>query len=123
MPEPEVLDLSDLLQSISGGDFHVNATRKLAKLVETMHAVARNAGGAPKGKLAISISFKLDRGVMEIDADAKVVEPATVRGRTILWATEQGGLVREDPRQGSLALTAGEEQGHVRPINRKATNV
>lgn len=55
MPDTEVVDLSALLESIEGGDFQANATRKLAKLVETMRTVARNAGGAPKGKMTISI--------------------------------------------------------------------
>jgi hypothetical protein len=109
--DPEVLDLADLLKSISGGDFHDDATRKLEKLVATMRDVARNTGAAAKGKIVFSVSMKLDRGMFDIDADMKVTEPATVRGRTVLWSNEKGELVRQDPRQGSLALSAPVRDG------------
>jgi hypothetical protein len=109
--DAEVLDLADLLRSISGGDFHDDATNKLVKLVATMRNVAQNTGGAAKGKLVITVTAKLDRGMFDIDADMKVTEPATVRGRTVLWSNENGELVRQDPRQTTLALSAPVKDG------------
>jgi hypothetical protein len=99
-------NIATLIEQIGNGTFAEQATVKLAKLVETMRSVERNTGGVAKGKMTIAISFKLDRGVFEVDADVKVVEPATVRGRTILWSNERGELVAQDPRQGELALSA-----------------
>lgn len=113
-------DLTGVLQDISGGEFHAVATARLAALAATMQSVERNAGGKPKGKLTINLTLKLDRGVFEIDADIKVVEPATITGRTFMYANQDGGLVKEDPRQGSLALAAPVRDGtpDVRPLRR-----
>src|SRR5205807_359887 len=96
-----------LIKDIGAGEFHEGATAKLKKLVATMKEVERNTGGKPKGKLTITFGLTLDRGVIDIDASVKVAEPSTVNGRTMRYGTEDGVLVKEDPRQGLLALGRG----------------
>lgn len=117
----EDMTITDLLEQIGGGELVAGATAKLRKLVTTMQESARNSGGKPTGKVTIGIKLKLDRGTFEVDGDVKVSEPSTIHARTILWGTKDGQLLREDPRQGSLALAAGPDDGdgRVRSINRK----
>lgn len=117
--QTEPRNLAELLQDISGGDFHNAATNKLTDLVATMKEVERNQGGKPKGRLTITLSLELDRGMIEIDGSVKVSEPSTVNGRTFMYGNPDGTLVKEDPRQHALALGAGESRDGVPDIRER----
>lgn len=129
MADTETENLADLLKEMSGGEFHESATKRLEKLVQTLHERVRNGGGKPKGKLTLVLTFKLDRGVIEIEGDVKVTEPATVHGRDFRYGTDDGRLVKEDPRNLTLALEsprqprdATPDRRNVRDIRERAAN-
>lgn len=112
----EAQSLLDLLKSLSGGEFIEGAEAKLTQLVATMKNAERNAGGTPKGKLTLTIALKLNRGMIEIDGEAKISEPSTVHGRTFMFGLDDGALVKEDPRQYGLAIAPGEVKSGIPDI-------
>lgn len=106
MPE-DTNDLAGLLRDISGGEFHSGATKEMKELVAAMKEVERNTGGKPKGKLTITFDLTLDGGMIDIRGGVSVKKPSKVNGRTMRYGTEDGVLVKEDPRQHVLALERG----------------
>lgn len=111
MPQKDPNTIAELICDIDGGNFQEGATEKLAQLVRTMKERERNSGGKPKGKIVVALNLTLDRGMIEITGDVKVTEPSTVHGRTFMYGTDQGALVKEDPRQHALALEAPVRDG------------
>ncbi len=111
MAKDTAQSLTGVIEQIDAGNFVAQATNKTAKLVTVMNDRARDGGGKVKGKITITLEFILDRGIFEINGKASVVEPATVHGRTFLYGKDDGSLVREDPRQGMLALATPVRDG------------
>jgi hypothetical protein len=58
------------------------------------------------GKLVLTISVKPvgKSGALEVGADIKVGEPKPIAGVSIFYATPEGNLIRQDPRQTALEL-------------------
>lgn len=106
-PETETNDLAALVKDINGGEFHQGATKAMKTLVASLKDVERNLGGTPKGKLIIAFDLKLEKGIIDIRASVKVTEPSSIAGRTMRYGTEDGVLLKEDPRQHILGLTDG----------------
>lgn len=105
---PEISDtpandnFAEFIRSISSGAFHDEATEALKTVVREIVRVAEASGGKPKGKLVLTINMQMDRGVMDVNPDVKITTPSTVRARSIMYPTRDGGLSRTDQRQ--LAL-------------------
>lgn len=95
---------ADTLRAINGGEFEAEATEALRELVRRIQHAAEHNGGKPKGKIVVSLTIKQDRGIMEIEPDIKTVTPGLVRNRTIMYGTDDGRLVQNDPRQLALGL-------------------
>lgn len=93
---------SDLVRTIARGALDEDATVQLKELVKEMTRVGETTGGKPKGKITLTITFVLDRGVMDVDPRLSVVRPTPVRARSILYPQRDGGLSKEDVRQGRL---------------------
>jgi hypothetical protein len=98
----EELTLADLLKVLAHGAFHEDATQAHNSLCETMTKVATASGGIAKGSLTISLKYKMDRGVFEVDPSYKVTTPSTPRLRTMLFPDKNGRLHRANQQQLSL---------------------
>lgn len=99
------LNFSQFLTGVNDGSFHEELTDKLRDLVAKMSDAFQENGGNQTGSISIKLGFKLEKGgVFEIVPDAKVTEPATVRGKTVCWATPDNFLTKVNPRQGKLPL-------------------
>lgn len=97
---------SRLLATMQRGAFDEEVTQATEALVAEMARLAEGQGsGKPKGSIQVTISFVLDRGMLDIAADLKVVRPKPVRARTIAYPGRGGKLLAQDPQ--SLGLEEG----------------
>lgn len=89
---------SELLDSIDFGSLSDEATHELNELV---HACTETGKG---GELTLVLKLKplAKGGQVEIVPDIKVKKPKMPRGVTIMFATPENNLQREDPRQRTL---------------------
>lgn len=92
-----IFDLED-------GNFHSDLTGAMNQLVETLNHQFIHAGGKPKGKLGITLEFKMDGGVVEIVSNFTQTLPKPGRQKSIMWATPDGKLTSSNPKQLSLGL-------------------
>lgn len=93
-----------MLARMNGGIIDEQATRELKKLVDELTQAARNTGGKPKGKLVLTINFKLDRGAMDVEAKTIMTGPAKELTRAIMYPTRDGLLSENDTRQYSFDM-------------------
>lgn len=100
----EKQSFAGIIGSITHGAVNDAATADLQALTAEMQRIARNDGGIPKGKLVISISLALEKGVFDLRADVKATYPQKAKPRAFLYATKSGGLSEQDERQHSLDL-------------------
>jgi hypothetical protein len=102
--QPTGLTFAETVASVARGEINDDATKELRALVAEMMRLERTAGGKPKGKITLTISLKLDRGVFETEASTKVTYPPKVQPRAMLYVQADGGLSEHNPHQGSLDL-------------------
>jgi hypothetical protein len=85
---------NDTLVQLRFGELH-------DELTEAIKEVILKVGATQKaGKISLNLSFKAGKGgQIEIMDDLKVTLPKEERGSTIMFATPEGNLTRQDPRQ------------------------
>ena len=97
-------EFAKFLQLIGRGDFLAEIGTELKSVNEKLSTLASQNGKA-KGEITIKLAIKHEaNGVVEVHPDLKVKLPSVVRGKSVFWATEGGGLAANDPRQQSLPL-------------------
>lgn len=92
------------LSQLEDGRVESELNDRLVELVNLMQQQERLVGGKPKGKLVLSLDLKLEAGAFEIVADISTKRPKTPRARSILWATRDGQLTPQNPRQVEMEL-------------------
>jgi hypothetical protein len=94
---------SHLLAALADGDAHGELTGKLEELMRAMRAEAHARNGKVKGKLAFDLAFTCEpNDIVSIDYTIRMKAPDPKRPNTVLWATKQGGLSAQNPRQMNL---------------------
>lgn len=112
MPRPIV----DSLRHIGGGVFIDLAGDKMAELV----AAVDSSGKAGKLTLEIKVKKATRGGAMHITGNIKLTKPADEPMEAMLFATPEGNLLAEDPRQSKLDLkTVDQSTGEILPANLK----
>lgn len=89
----------ELLASIGDGSLEDDLSSIVIALTDKIRELGENAGGKPSGKIKLTVAFKYDRGIFEVDADVAVTEPKTVRPRTLMYPIRGGGLSRNNQGQ------------------------
>ena len=85
---------TDTLNHIRFGTLSEDLTKALHELTQKCADTGRS------GKLTLELQLKPGKGgQIEVFDDARVKLPKEERGSTILFATPEGSLTREDPRQ------------------------
>lgn len=75
-----------------------------AKFSELINAVASHQKA---GTLTLKIAVKPSTaGAMAVKADVSITKPKGLPPESLLWATPEGNLIGEDPRQTKLGLKA-----------------
>lgn len=92
--------ITDTLRHIGGGIFIDQASDKLAELVNAVDASGKG------GTMTITIAVKKATrgGAMHIGAKIALKKPAEEPMEAMLFATPEGNLIADDPRQQKLDL-------------------
>ncbi|NHR08386.1 hypothetical protein HA052_24650 [Chromobacterium haemolyticum] len=93
--------ITDTLRSLGHGTFIDDASDALNKLVTAVDETGR------AGKLTLTLSIKKatrGSGAMVVQDEIKLSLPKPDSRETMLFATPEGNLVTEDPRQQTLEL-------------------
>lgn len=93
--------ITDTLRSLGHGTFIDDASDALNKLVTAVDETGR------AGKLTLTLSIKKatrGSGAMVVQDEIKLSLPKPDMRETMLFATPEGNLVTEDPRQQTLEL-------------------
>lgn len=92
--------ITDTLRHIGGGVFIDTASDKMAELVNAVDASGKG------GKLTLEVTVKKATrgGAMHITGKVSLKKPAEDAMEAMLFATPEGNLVADDPRQQKLDL-------------------
>ena len=107
--------ITDTLRHIGGGVFIDTASDKLSELV----AAVDSSGKAGKIDLTITVKKATRSGAMHITGKVKLTKPAEEPMEAMLFATPDGNLVADDPRQQKLELKVAASAMDVSPVNLK----
>jgi hypothetical protein len=90
---------ADVVRELGSGSTYDDLTAGLAEVVEAVIATRK------AGELTLKMAIKPngESSVIIVD-DVKTKVPKPARGNTIFFATTDGSLIRNDPRQESLPL-------------------
>lgn len=102
------------VEQLRYGTLHDELTAEINKLTE---AVTRTN---KVGEIVLTIKLKPtnNSGQIEVIDDIKVKAPKETRGTTLMFATPENNLQREDPRQMSIdgLRTVDKETGELRKV-------
>lgn len=104
---------TDTLNALRFGTLNDDLSAELNKLV----SACANTGKV--GELTLKIKLKPGKGgQIEVFDDIKVSAPKEERGSSIMFATPEGNLQREDPRQLQIEglRTVDRETGELRKV-------
>lgn len=107
---------NDTISALRYGTLSNELTSKLQELVGACSLTGRS------GTLSLSIKLKPGKGgQIEVHDELKVTLPKEEKGTTLLFATTDNGLQREDPRQLSLEglRTVDKDTGEIRQVAAK----
>lgn len=91
--------IADSLRHLQGGTFLDEASDQLAELVSAVDATGK------AGKITLEISVKkMSKGAMGVIGKIKLSKPIEAPDATLMFATPEGALLTEDPRQQKLEL-------------------
>ena len=112
--DPRSNSFASLLATLDGGECLHEASEKLAALVQRVDDVYKG------GSLTLKINVKPAgaKRAMNVTASVSVKMPEEEREATILFATEDGLLTKQNPEQKELPLKVLEEsRGQVKTID------
>ena len=105
---------NDTIVALRYGTLHDDLTAALNKLTDDVTRTGK------VGALTLSIKLKPtnNSGQIEVIDDIKVTTPKETKGTTIMFATPENNLTREDPRQMSIdgLRTVDKETGELRRV-------
>lgn len=85
---------NDTLVQLRYGELHSELTDAINEVVTKVASTQKG------GKITLTLAFKSGKGgQIEIADELKVVLPKEEKGSTIMFATPEGNLTRQDPRQ------------------------
>ena len=109
MPRP----FTDTLGALRFGTLNDDLSTELNKLVQACSSTGK------VGELTLKIKLKPGKGgQIEVFDEIKLNAPKEERGSSIMFATPEGNLQREDPRQMQLdgLRTVDKETGELRKV-------
>ena len=91
--------IHETLKHLMGGTFLEEAGDRLAELVAAVDSTGK------AGKITLTIAVKKStKSAMAVTADIKISKPMEAPDAMLMFATPEGNLLTEDPRQQKLAL-------------------
>ena len=92
-PTDHANDFAEFLTEFGHGAVNRELTTQLRELVAACSETGR------KGSITLRINVKADGKMTAVGCDVKSAKPAPALPGEIFFATDDGGLTREDPRQ------------------------
>lgn len=90
---------TDTINALRFGELSAELTRELHALTQKCKETGR------AGAITLTLALKPGKaGQIEVVDDIKVKTPKVEKGSTLMFATDEGSLQREDPRQKKLDL-------------------
>ncbi len=113
-PETPEIQFSDLLAEIGHGATNRIATDRLKEIITACKITGK------KGAITIRIDVGVSGGLAEMRASVKTTKPESALPGSTYFATDDGDLAHEDPRQTILPLKSIEAPPtNLRNINPK----
>ena len=108
MPKPLHLNLNGVSVETDDGEIMQLLDLASEKLAELVNAIT-NTGKA--GSLTMKIELKPSTaGALAVRGDVKIKKPQRMPREALLWATPDGNLMADDPRQIKMELKTVPEQ-------------
>lgn len=104
---------TDTLMALRFGTLADDLTQELNRLTE------KCASTGKQGTLTLTLKLKPGKGgQIEVSDEVKIKMPEEEKGSTIMFATPEGNLQREDPRQMEIAglRTLDHETGELKRV-------
>lgn len=95
---PEMKLLSELVATISTGDFDAVATRELTKAVEAVEA------GFGKASVTVKFTIAKDGRMVVVTPTVKATVPVAPAPKSMFFVSPRGELTEDDPKQTVLPL-------------------
>jgi hypothetical protein len=96
---PALHTFGQFVAALENGELHTDLTGDLREISSALLNYVLEHGGSPKASLTLTLNFKLDKGVFEIDAKRSVKLPAGPRGRSVMYATPSNHFTPFNPKQ------------------------
>lgn len=95
---------STWLGQVGHGQLNDKLTHRLAELVRAVCDDEELDGAKPEGSITLKITLRRERdtGAIKAEPDVQLKLPKGALDRSLFFATEEGELIRENPRQGKL---------------------
>ena len=111
---PPPTEVSELIESISGGEFNATASKKLAQLIEACEAT----GGS--GQLVITLKVKKENRMLVIRPTFKGTLPELAVDSDMFYVDEHSRLTKNDPKQMRIKFAPSTPKGaEVIDLNNK----
>lgn len=92
----------EFINHLEDGQLGADAYLAIQKMHEDMHDVAVQSGGIAKGKMTLTIDFKLEGAVFHIATNFNVKTDQPKRPRSVMWTLPDGRFTPHKPYQGEL---------------------
>lgn len=104
-------DFADLIKEFAHGSTNKMATQRLREIVQACRETGK------KGAIKITLGINVAAGIVEIKASISTTKPEPALPGACYYATNEGGLVDEDPRQLKLPAKVIDAPAQLKTIN------
>lgn len=113
-----------VLGHIGEGELSIEIAKQQQRLVNALTDHAYTYQAKAKGSLTLALSYVAEPdGTVRILGEVKIKEPKPKARGALFWATKQGNLLAENPRQTKLPLREVAGQGPAREVEAKPVAV
>lgn len=105
---------AEVLPLLEDGQLVEDLTDGLKDVIAALNNAAMDGARKPKGELNLKLKFSMEDGIIEVVSEIKTTQPKQARGKTVMWATADNNLSRNNPKQRGLFEDVNETSRPVR---------
>lgn len=98
---PAASTFGQFIGFLEDGQFDADVAADLKNMAAELQDIAAQQGVA-KGKLTVTIDFKVENAMFIIAANHKIKMPDPTRAKSVAWTTEDNRFTPHKPNQGQL---------------------
>jgi hypothetical protein len=107
----EEKDFADLIKEFAHGSTNKMAAQRIREIVQACRETGK------KGAIKLTIGISVQTGIVEVKAAISTTKPEHALPGACYYATDEGGLVDEDPRQLKLNTKIIDAPAQLKTIN------